>query len=98
MLNELSRELSASDVRVVGVNFDDHPRSETLEIANRMGIEFHTLTSAQLDTLALRAPDVMPTTYIVSPAGEAVARLIGLQSREQILGQLLRLGVLEGSE
>ena len=94
MLNELSRELAARDVDIVGVNFDDDPRERTLKIAAGLGIEFHTLTSQELARLKLSAPHVMPTTYVVSPGNETVATLVGLQTRAQILDQLLRLGVL----
>ena len=94
MLNELSRELAASGVGVVGVNFDDDPRDITLGIAERLGIEFYTLTAQEFSRLGLRAPDVMPTTFLLSPRNETAAILIGLQSREQILEQLSRLGIL----
>ena len=38
MLNILSRELSAQGVAVVGVNFDEDPRTLTLEIAEELEI------------------------------------------------------------
>lgn len=93
MFNELSRELSSSKVSIVGVNFDEDPRDVTLEIAEELGIEFPTLTIEEVEGLALRPPDVMPTTYILTPANEVVAKLIGMQSREDILEQLSELGV-----
>ena len=95
MLNELSRELSAHSVEVVGVDFDDHPRRETLEIAAKLGIEFPTLTREERAALRLRSPDVMPTTYVVAPDRSAVSKLIGLQTRESILARLEELGALE---
>lgn len=94
MLNALSLELAASEIRLAGVNFDDDPRDVTLDIAARLGIGFYTLTKPEVRTLNLEAPDAMPTTYLVSPLGETVLTLIGLQTREQILEQLARLGLL----
>ncbi|GAB5412855.1 MAG: hypothetical protein Cons2KO_04580 [Congregibacter sp.] len=94
MLNALSHELTAAGIRVVGVNFDDDPRAKTLEIAAKLGIEFPTLTSDEQAELALRAPDVMPTTYLISPEREIKATFIGLQSREQIVGKLSQMGLL----
>lgn len=82
-----------SDISVVGINFDDDPRPVTLEIAAELGIEFQTLTSAEAAALTLRSPDVMPTTYILSPENEVLAKLIGMQSREDILTQLRDLGI-----
>lgn len=93
MLNELSLFLSSSNVSVVGVNFDEDPRELTLEIAQDMGINFPTLTTEEVAELKLRPPDVMPTTYILSPSNEVVGKLIGLQSRGQLLEKLSELGI-----
>ena len=93
MFNELSEQLSSSNVRIVGVNFDEDPREVTLDIANELGIEFPTLTLEQVEELDLRPPDIMPTTYILSPTNEVAAKLIGMQSKADILGQLMQLGL-----
>ena len=92
MFNELSEQLSSSNVRIVGVNFDEDPREVTLDIADELGIEFPTLTLEQVEELDLRPPDIMPTTYILSPTNEVAAKLIGMQSKADILGQLMQLG------
>ena len=76
MFNELSEQLSSSNVRIVGVNFDEDPREVTLDIADELGIEFPTLTLEQVEELDLRPPDIMPTTYILSPTNEVAAKLI----------------------
>ena len=93
MFNELSEQLSSSNVRIVGVNFDEDPREVTLDIADELGIEFPTLTLEQVEELDLRPPDIMPTTYILSPKKEVAAKLIGMQSKADILGQLMQLGL-----
>ena len=93
MFNELSEQLSSSNVRIVGVNFDEDPREVTLDIADELGIEFPTLTLEQVEELDLRPPDIMPTTYILSPTNEVAAKLIGIQSKADILGQLMQLGL-----
>ena len=93
MFNELSEQLSSSNVRIVGVNFDEDPREVTLDIADELGIEFPTLTLGQMEELDLRPPDIMPTTYILSPTNEVAAKLIGMQSKADILGQLMQLGL-----
>ena len=93
MFNELSEQLSSSNVRIVGVNFDEDPREVTLDIADELGIEFPILTLKQAEELDLRPPDIMPTTYILSPTNEVAAKLIGMQSKADILGQLMQLGL-----
>lgn len=94
MLNALSGELALNGVRLVGVNFDDDPRDVTLKIAGSLGINFPTLTRQEVNEYGMPAPSVMPTTYIVSPANEVADTLIGLQSREQIVERLSRLGLI----
>ena len=87
-LNQLSRELKSSDVVIVGINFDEDPFEKTLLIAERMGIEFPVLTSAEVEQLHLKAPDVLPTTYILSPDNKVKAKLIGPQDRTSLKAKL----------
>ena len=93
MFNALFNDLKASNVSIVGFNFDEDPRDITLDIAEELGVEFPTLTIEEVEELALRPPDVMPTTYLLSPTNEVAAKLIGTQSREDILNQLAALGI-----
>ena len=94
MLNALSLDLAAQGVAVVGVNFDEDPRALTLEIAEELEIKFPVLTNEEVARLGLRPPDVLPTTYLLSPDGEAVAKLIGMQTDAEIRKQLLMKGAL----
>ena len=94
MLNILSQELSAQGVAVVGVNFDEDPRALTLEIAEELEIEFPVLTNEEVARLGLRPPDVLPTTYLLAPDGEVVAKLIGMQTDDEIRQQLVMRGAL----
>jgi len=92
-LNLLSEELAGFNVQVLGVNFDEDDRARTLEIAKRMGIEFATLTTENVNELRLQAPNVLPTTYILSPDNEVKAKLIGVQDRKTILAKLAELPI-----
>lgn len=90
-LNQLREELAQQNIDLVGINFDEDDRATTIKLAKRMGIEFPTLTFSEVDDLALRAPNVLPTTYIVSPDNEIKATLIGVQTQESIKNQLEEL-------
>ena len=57
-------------------------------------IKFPVLTNEEVARLGLRPPDVLPTTYLLSPDGEAVAKLIGMQTDAEIREQLLMKGAL----
>jgi len=91
VLNALNEALSTTNVTVVGVNFDEDPREITLSIAKDMGIDFPSLTIDQVSDMKLRAPDVLPTTYILSPENEVVAKMIGEQTQESLRAQLADL-------
>ena len=77
----------------MGVNFDEDPRELTLEIANEMGIEFTVLRQETIDLLGMKPPDVLPTTYLLSPSNEVMAKLIGMQSEQDILEALSLQGL-----
>ena len=98
MLNALQERLNASNIRIVGINFDDDPREITLDIANELGIEFPVLSRQEIEKLELRPPDVLPTTYILSPSGEVTAKLIGMQSEQDILEELASQGLVEETQ
>ncbi|MBM89056.1 MAG: peroxiredoxin [Gammaproteobacteria bacterium] len=93
MFNSLSEELADKNISIVGVNFDEDPRGITLEIAEELGVIFPPLTMAQVEELALRPPDVMPTTYILTPENKVATKLIGMQKKEDILEELVKLGI-----
>lgn len=93
MFNELSQAFSGSGISIEGVNFDEDPRAVTLQIAQEMGIGFPVLTQEEVEKLGLRPPDVLPTTYILSGSNEVVAKLIGQQTQQDIVEQLIKLGV-----
>ena len=93
VLNALNEALSSTNVTIVGVNFDEDPHEITLSIAADMDIEFPTLTMDVVAELKLRAPDVLPTTYILSPGREVVAKMIGAQTQESLLAQLVSLNL-----
>ncbi len=94
MFNELSMRLVNSNVMILGVNFDEDPRELTLEIAEDMGIKFTVLSQQEVDLLGLRPPDVLPTTYLLSPSNEVKAKLIGMQSEQDILEALTLQGLV----
>ena len=98
MLNELNETLLTTNVTIVGVNFDEDPREKTLTIAEGMGIEFPTLTTDMVADLQLRAPDVLPTTYILSPDNEVVAKMIGEQTKESLQTQLASLNLIADTD
>lgn len=64
-----------------------------MQIARRMGITFPTLTWTEVEALQLTGPSVLPTTYILSPDNQVMAKLIGAQDRKTIKAKLAELFV-----
>jgi thiol-disulfide isomerase/thioredoxin len=95
MLNHLYQDLLTTNITVVGVNFDEDPREKSLAIAKGMGIEFPTLTRKTVLAMQLTSPDVLPTTYILSPENHVLAKMIGEQTKESLLARLASLNLPE---
>ena len=92
-LNLLGEELADSNVEILGVNFDEDDRTTTLRRARRLGIDFPTLTLAEVDALGLPAPSALPTTYILSPTNAVMTKLVGVQTKASIYAVLTELAI-----
>ena len=90
-LNRLSVLLNETNVRVVGVNFDDLIGDALANVVKRMKIRFPQLNTQQQAVLNLPVPAALPATYIVSPLGELKLRLIGKQTLSNILAGLAQV-------
>ena len=99
VLNELDAQLVSSNanVTVVGVDFDENTRDEALATAQRMGIQFPTLPIDVVRQLQMPAPNVLPTTYILSPENQVEAKMVGEQTMATLLAQLAVLELTEVS-
>jgi thiol-disulfide isomerase/thioredoxin len=95
ILNELNAQLasSASNVTVVGIDFDENPREQSLATAQRMGIKFPTLTMDVVNELQLTPPSVLPTTYFLTPDNQVVLKLIGEQNEASLRAALAQLNL-----
>ncbi|MBR7888195.1 TlpA family protein disulfide reductase [Marinomonas sp. A79] len=83
-LPELNTLAQAGDVRVFGISYDRLPDEGTLDLIERYQIQFPVLKTASLENLPLTLPAVLPTTYLLSPAGEIVDVLYGKVTIEGI--------------
>jgi len=88
-INEFAAN-NASTVAVYAVNFDNTRGEELLQQAADMGITFTLLEEDPASTLGYARPTVLPTTVVIDPTGQLVARLLGTQteaSLQQALNQ-----------
>lgn len=83
-------ELNALDqvtdnIQVVGIHFDAYQGAELLELSEQMDIRFPVLSHDFAAAYALPLPKVLPTTYIINPAGELAHTLQGPQDEAGLL-------------
>ncbi len=89
---ELNRVDSATDITVLGVNYDDKRGEELAKQRSEMGIAFANLPLDPAPTLGITRPNVLPTTLVISPAGELMATLKGPQTAQSLHQTLTELG------
>ena len=90
-LNRLSVLLTGTNVKVVGINFDDLVGDELANVVKRMDIGFPQLNAQQQAVFNMPLPAALPATYIVSPMGELKLRLMGKQTLDNILAGLAKV-------
>ena len=73
---------------MLGVNFDGKTGSALAADANNLGIQFKNIPDPS-EKLNLERPNVLPTTFIVSPEGSVKAVLVGPQTEDSILAVIL---------
>lgn len=79
-LNELS---NASNINVLGVNFDGKQGAALSADEVALGIDFPTIADPS-PKMGFARPTVLPTTLIFSPEGQLVAALKGPQTAQAI--------------
>lgn len=83
-LNSLSKAQPASDLRVVGVNFDGVEGDALRALMQRMSIDFPVMTKDPRERFGYELPAVLPTTVVIDPKGEVAATLVGPQTESTL--------------
>ncbi|MEW7979820.1 MAG: TlpA disulfide reductase family protein [Candidatus Sedimenticola endophacoides] len=89
-LDAFHREHKDQDAVVVGVNLERIGLERLNEFVEMQEVSYPIMHSASSFKTALGRVKVMPTTYIVSPQGELVAREEGMVDKEMLEGFLNR--------
>ena len=77
-------ESRQKDTLVYAVNFDGVQGEALIVQANELGIDFILLEEDPATTLGYAPPNVLPTTMIIDPGGNIVARLVGPQTEKSL--------------
>lgn len=70
---------------MLGVNYDGASGAELEQQRQTLGVAFASLEQDPAEQLGKPRPVVLPTTFIVNPAGELAAELIGPQTLETLV-------------
>lgn len=89
---ELNALADSGQVRVLGVDFDSSQGEALMSKAKALDIRFPVLRESPLAALQVPPPQVLPTTFIISPKGTVAASLLGPQTRQSLEAELARLG------
>lgn len=77
-----------ADVQVLGVNFDGVQAKQLSDQIAQLGIAFDNLSFDPATLLTKTRPQVLPTTWLLSPDGTIVATLVGPQTEATLLAAL----------
>ncbi|NWN90886.1 TlpA family protein disulfide reductase [Marinobacter adhaerens] len=80
-LNELDK---ATDITVLGVNFDEIKGEALVDLGKRMGIEYNMLTEDPAPEFDWKVPVALPATFVVGPDGNLLEARFGPQTKEEI--------------
>lgn len=89
-LNELQREYK-DQLTVLGVNYDKKVGEDLLADIRAIGMEFDYIEKNPADVLKLSRPEGLPVTYLFSPQGKLEAKLVGPQTKAELLARIERL-------
>lgn len=82
---ELNRLDEASNVTVLGVNFDEEKGESLRSLITDMGIEFRVLQQNPAEEFGWEQPLSLPATMVVNPEGELVEARFGKQTYEELM-------------
>ena len=81
---ELNLLASENNIRVIGVNADFLPESQTRAAIKQLNIKYPVLLEDPSSDWNLPEPEVLPTTYILNPDGKVKDTLMGAQTAQEI--------------
>ena len=81
---ELNHVYNDQQFRVLGVSYDELDNEALSGVVARQNIRFPVVISEAVADLPVSMPIVLPTTYIISPAGEVTMTIRGEVTQEKL--------------
>ena len=88
---ELNDLADSGSIRVIGVDFDGSSGEELKQKVKELGITFPVVRQSPLEALQAKAPQVLPATYLINPAGKVAETLFGPQTKDSLERQIKKL-------
>lgn len=83
--NEISQQFSDKQVAIFAVNYDQLPKKQLPALVKLMKIRYASLTKDPAQDLGLGDIPGLPATFVFSPQGKLVKRLLGRQTKTSLL-------------
>lgn len=84
-LNSFYKNNKAENIVIFGVNYDKLANPTLVQVIQKMGIMFPVLQEDPAKKWHLGEITVLPTTFIVSPEGDVVRKIIGPNTEQSLL-------------
>lgn len=93
-LNEFDAMIQDKRVKLFAVSYDALSTSELQVIKDKYDMKFSVISSEPTPKMLTPLPKQLPATYIISPEGEVLKRLMGEQTSEGLLEIVQKLQTL----
>lgn len=90
-LNKFARQQDNYNAVMLAISFDELPIEQLQNIAKKYDMQFPVVYWQDNEKLPISWPKQLPTTYILSPTGEQVERMLGKVTATKIQDKLLAL-------
>ena len=83
-LNKFHAMNSQRPVHLFAVSYDALTHDELLNIKQKYDMQFPIMRTEPMPNLPMQKPQQLPATYIISPKGEVLKKLLGEQTAESL--------------
>ena len=90
-LNRFNQQSTGSDVQLIAISWDNLSQAKLQAIAKQYAMEFELAYQVNPQTLPVTKPAQLPATFILSPQGKVVKKLLGEQTAESLTAEIEQL-------
>ena len=84
-LNTFHAQTAGNGVQLFAVSYDQLSQAELVAIKQKYQMQFPVISAVPPPNLPVQKPHHLPATYIISPTGQVLKKLLGEQTAESLL-------------